>query len=64
MTAFEEYLANKPTSTLLCVNWDSHSMRVHTIYDLEAKRVLGILQPIDYESIARNPAIQPWSKQA
>lgn len=45
-----------------CVNWDDRNMVAHAIYGGAERRVIGILQPVDYELVANSPGIQPWSK--
>ncbi len=60
--AWREYQTTKPASERVhCANWDDQSMVAHPIY-LGDFTVIGILQPVDYELVARSPGIQPWSQ--
>ena len=46
---------------VFCWNWDDRNMKAWAVTDSEGQ-VLGMLQPVDYDMVARSPGIQEWSK--
>ena len=46
---------------VFCWDWDDKNMNAWAVTDSTGK-VLGMLQPVDYEMVARSQGIQEWSK--
>ena len=46
---------------VFCWDWDDKSMQTWAVTDCDGN-ILGMLQPVDYEMVARSQGIQNWSK--
>jgi len=65
VNAWREYQATKPLKErVYCANWDDQNMVAHVLAaEYPRTRIIGVLQPVDYDMVARSPGIQPWSKR-